>query len=131
MAGAKGRRIWLWRGCMKMHLDRPGVPRSRVHRDLQCPAGRVGQNHRAAKWMVAGLLHTAQDTGGQRGRRWQEASGLAASPCRAPPSGRATLRQCLWISPEVGLKSLGSGLCKEQCFPREGAGLYQPCLLSQ
>ena len=64
LAGATGRRIWLWRGCMRMHPDRPGVPRSRVLWDLQGPAGSGGQNLGAGKWMVAGLLHTAQDTGG-------------------------------------------------------------------
>lgn len=115
-----------------LHEEASGQARGAEEPSAQGPpvacrqGGSESQNHRAARWVAAGLLRTAQDTGGQRGRRWQEASGLAASPRRPPP-----LRQCLWISPEAGLKSLGSGLCKEQCFPREGAGLYQPCLLSQ
>lgn len=121
LAGAKGRNIWLWRGCVRMRLDRPGVPRG-----LQ--GGSESRCRKAGgRWPAA----RSAGRGWSEGRRRQEVSSLAAGPCPPPPGGRASFGQCLRISPEVGFKTLGSGLSKEQCFPGEGAGLYRPFLLSQ
>ena len=76
--------------------------------------------------MVAGLMHRAQNAGGQRGDvgrerpAWQQVPALLLL-VGGTPSGCPFGSALRW----------GSGLCKKQRFSGDGAGLYWPFLLSQ